>query len=55
MARPRKVASGNPRAATVKAADAVHDGKGGFYPVGAVIDCADDESLASLKAKGLVD
>lgn len=36
----------------VLVADAVADGKGGFFPKGHILDKAED--LASLKAKGLV-
>lgn len=53
MARPKKVVA--PVAAhtvTVKKPDAVSDGKGGFYPVGAVIECADPDGL---KARGLAE
>lgn len=58
MARPRKAAAPKPAAelsahtVTVKKPDAVSDGNGGFYPVGAVIECADPEGL---KAKGLAE
>lgn len=48
MARPKKEEG----TVKVKVADAVHDGKGGFYPVGAVIEV---EDAASLKAKGLAE
>ncbi len=47
MARPKKEGT-----VKVKVADAVHDGKGGFHPVGAVIEV---EDAGSLKAKGLVE
>lgn len=39
-------------ALTVKVANAVYDGKGGFLPVGATFDAVD---AASLKAKGLAE
>lgn len=54
MARPRKAPAAQPSAhtVTVKKPDAISDGKGGFYPVGAVIECVDPESL---KAKGLAE
>lgn len=54
MARPRKVAAPAPHVSahtvTVTKPDAVSDGNGGFYPVGAVIECVDPDGL---KAKGL--
>lgn len=40
-------------AMTVKVANAIHDGKGGFYPVGAQIVPTDEVARASLIAKGL--
>lgn len=52
MARPRKVAEKPAHTVTVKKPDAISDGEGGFYPVGAVIECADPEGL---KAKGLAE
>jgi len=58
MARPRKAAAPKPavelsaHTVTVKKPDAVSDGQGGFYPVGAVIECVDPESL---KAKGFAE
>ena len=39
-------------ALTVKVADMIHDGLGGFLPVGHKFDAADGESL---KAKGLAE
>lgn len=62
--RPRKVRTEDPAvvdpayfdagigALTVKVANAIHDGKGGFLPVGAKFDAVDGESL---KAKGLAE
>lgn len=40
---------------TVKVAGAIHDGEGGFYPVGAKITPVDDVARASLIAKGLAE
>ena len=40
---------------TVKVAGAIHDGEGGFYPVGARIVPVDDVARASLIAKGLAE
>lgn len=51
MARPRKAVI-PAHTVTVKVPDAVADGKGGFYPVGAVIEAADADGL---KAKGLAE
>ena len=48
MPRPKKPVEG----VTVKVANAVHDGKGGFFAVGTVIQPHDE---AALKAKGLVE
>jgi hypothetical protein len=48
--RPRKAEQIG--ALKVKVADAIHDGEGGFLPVGATFDAADGESL---KAKGLAE
>lgn len=42
-------------ALTVKVADAIHDGEGGFLPVGAKFDPVDDDAVKSLKAKGLAE
>ena len=39
----------------VKVADAIHDGEGGFYPVGHMFDPADDAAEAMLKARGLAE
>jgi hypothetical protein len=33
-------------------ADTIHDGEGGFLPVGAAFDAVDDDAAESLKAKG---
>ena len=51
--RPRKVPVEG--AMTVKVANAIHDGKGGFYPVGAKIVPVDEVARASLIAKGLAE
>ena len=48
--RPAKAAQTG--ALKVKVADAIHDGKGGFLPVGATFDAADADGL---KAKGLAE
>lgn len=48
--RPRKVETEG--ALTVKVAGVVHDGKGGFFPLGHKIDAADPDSL---KAKGFAE
>lgn len=42
-------------ALTVKVANAIHDGKGGFLPVGGVFMPADEPARASLIAKGLAE
>lgn len=42
-------------ALTVKVANAIHDGKGGFMPVGSKTIPTDDEARASLIAKGLAE
>jgi len=39
----------------VKVADAIHDGEGGFYPVGHKFNPVDDEAGEALKAKGLAE
>jgi len=39
---------------TVKKADTIHDGKGGFYPVGHVIEPVDADAAEQLKARGLI-
>lgn len=54
MARPRKVTNEG-LAVKVKAPEAVSDGNGGYYPVGVVIQCADEAAKASLIAKGLAE
>lgn len=36
-------------------AEAIHDGEGGFLPVGALFDPADDDAGEALKAKGLAE
>lgn len=62
MARPRKKAVQEPAfVATDKSkwrkvivADAIHDGAGGFYPLGEMIQAPADV-LASLAAKGLIE
>lgn len=38
---------------TVKKADSIHDGEGGFLPVGATFTPADDDSADALKARGI--
>lgn len=48
--RPRKV-----QTLTVKVANAIHDGEGGFYPVGHEIVPVDEVARASLIAKGLAE
>ncbi|MXO72874.1 hypothetical protein [Alteraurantiacibacter buctensis] len=49
--RPRK-----PKGAlTVKKAEAIHDGEGGFLPVGASFSPADEAAGAELVAKGLAE
>lgn len=56
--RPRKVETVAPEkqgALTVKVANAIHDGDGGFYPVGHKFDAADDAAAKSLIAKGLAE
>lgn len=50
--RPRKVQADS---LTVLKAEAIHDGKGGFYPVGAKIVPVDEVARASLIAKGLAE
>lgn len=54
---PRKLPAESKRehAVRVLVADAIHDGSGGFHPVGAVIVCPDEEAEQSLKAKGLAE
>lgn len=42
-------------APTVKVGGAVSDGLGGWLPKGAKLEGADKDTLASLRAKGLVD
>ena len=42
-------------ALAVKVADAIHDGEGGFYPVGHKFNPVDDEAGEALKAKGLAE
>lgn len=42
-------------ALTVKVADAIHDGEGGFLAVGAKTVPVDEEARASLIAKGLAE
>lgn len=49
--RPRKVEGG----LTVKVANAIHDGKGGFLSVGAVFAPADEAAGEALKARGLAE
>lgn len=51
--RPRKVPVEG--AMAVKVANAIHDGKGGFYPVGAKIVPVDEVARVSLIAKGLAE
>lgn len=51
--RPRKAKQDG--ALTVKVADAIHDGEGGFYPVGHKFNPVDDEAGEGLKAKGLAE
>lgn len=40
---------------TVKVADSIFDGEGGFLAVGASFDAVDDEAAADLVAKGLAE
>lgn len=40
---------------TVKVAGAIHDGEGGFFPVGHKFDAVDDAAAEALKAKGLAE
>lgn len=42
-------------APTVKVGGAVSDGAGGWLPKGAMIEGASKDTLASLRAKGLID
>jgi hypothetical protein len=49
---PKAVAQG---ALTVKKAEAVFDGQGGFLPVGAKFDAVDDNAAAALIAKGFAE
>lgn len=51
MARPKKDVG----SLTVKVADAISDGEGGFLAVGSKFTPADDEAAESLKAKGLAE
>lgn len=51
--RPAKVEATG--ALKVKVADAIHDGEGGFLPVGAAFDPIDDDAAENLKAKGLAE
>lgn len=50
--RPPKAANGGLK---VKVADTIHDGQGGFLPVGAVFTPVDDDAGALLKARGLAE
>lgn len=52
MSRPKKAEGGQ---LTVKRAEAIHDGKGGFLPVGAKFDAADKDAAEALKARGLAE
>jgi hypothetical protein len=46
-----KAPQGKGRLKVLKA-DTIHDGEGGFLPVGAAFDAVDDDAAESLKAKG---
>ena len=50
--RGRKPAAKNDGTLTVKKADTIHDGEGGFLAVGDEFEPADEEAGESLKAKG---
>ena len=52
MARPKKTAT---LEMTVKQADAISDGKGGYLKKGDKFTPVDDEAKESLKAKGLAE
>lgn len=53
MTRTPKTAA--PKAPTVKVGGVISDGCGGYLPKGATIEGASKETLASLRAKGLID
>ena len=42
-------------ALTVKVAGVIHDGEGGFFPVGHKFDAADETAAEALKAKGFAE
>lgn len=52
MARPKKAEG---KALTVKVAEAISDGEGGFLAVGDTFEPADEEAAGQLKAKGLAE
>lgn len=39
----------------VKKDDAVHDGEGGFFAKGTVVECPDEDTAQSLKDKGFAE